>query len=432
MITKFKGLGTLGAMSRPRERGIALMVVMGFIVVLVVLAAGFAANMKVEGILARKAGAQSEVEWLCRSGVEISKYILTQQMAVFWDQGQRKYINPYDSLNQSWAGGPGSTNGFDSPNQSWAGGPGSINGFNPYSINLTNSAWGDGSVLGLLYPDNDPGEGAQCSVEIVDMERKFNINRAAEDAIGRFPLEMTFEMMRIDVSSIPYLVDAIKDWRDTDDLERVNGVESKYYDPLGYTAKNGPIDDLKELLLIKDITPKMFWGNSTNQLAGTARVSVVGAEESEEPDYPVGLVDLFTPISVGYININTASIEVLQLLPGMDNNRASFIIDMRVGLDGIDGTVDDEPFTNIQELRNVPGFQSAEALANAGRFLSVRSATFEVTVEAEMRGLRRTLVAVLRRPTPAEAEATIEAILKDGKGDDIKPEDIKILYTYWK
>ena len=63
----------------------------------------------------------------------------------------------------------------------------------------------------------------------------------------------------------------------------------------------------------------MFWGNSTNQLAGNSDdLSDVGAEESEEPDYPVGLVDLFTPISVGYININTASIKVLQLLPGMD------------------------------------------------------------------------------------------------------------------
>jgi general secretion pathway protein K len=364
------------------------MVVMGFIVVLVVLAAGFAANMKVEGILARKAGAQSEVEWLCRSGVELSKYILSQQMA--------NAQEPYDSLNQSWAGGPGSTNGL-----------------NPLleSINLTNSAWGDGSVLGLLYPDNDPGEDVQCSIEIVDMERKFNINRAAEDAVGRFPLEMTFELMGIDVSSAPYLVDAIKDWRDEDDVERVNGVESKHYEPLGYVSKNGPIDDLKELLLIEGITPKMFWGNSTNQLAATMMTSAVREEEEEELDYPFGLVDLFTPISVGYININTVSIEVLQLLPGMDQNRATFIMDMRAGLDGIDGTWDDEPFTNIQELRNVPGFQSAEALANAGRFLSVRSATFEVTVTAQMRGMQRMLVAVLSR--------------KNSK-------DIKILYTYWK
>ena len=163
--------GNRAPISSMRERGIALMLVLGFIFILGVLAAGFSANMKVEGILARKAGAQSEVEWLCRSGVEISKYILSQQMA--------NSQEPYDSLNQSWAGGPGSTNGF-----------------NPLldSINLTNSAWGDGdgSVLSMLYPEEDPGKGVRCSIEIVDLERKFNINRAAEDAIGRFPLEMTF------------------------------------------------------------------------------------------------------------------------------------------------------------------------------------------------------------------------------------------------
>jgi type II secretory pathway component PulK len=122
-------------------------------------------------------------------------------------------------------------------------------------------------------------------------------------------------------------------------------------------------------------------------------------------------VDLFTPISVGYININTASMEVLQLLPGMDENRAAYIIDLRAGIDNVDGTYDDQPFTNIQEIRNVPGFQTPEAIANAQRFLSIRSATFEVTVTAEMRDQQRTLVAVLSRSSPT---------------------DVKILYTYWK
>jgi len=381
--------GPKANISTPRQRGIALIVVMGFMFVLAVLVGVFGDSMRVEAILARNADSDSEVEWLCRSGVEISKYILSQQMM--------NTQEPYDSLNQSWAGGPGSTNGL-----------------NPLldSINLTNSAWGDGSVLGLLYPDEDPGEDVRCAVEIVDMERKFNINRAAEDGMGRFPLETTFELMGIDVSLIPYLVDAIKDWRDEDDVARVNGVESEYYEALGYVAKNGPIDDLKELLLVKDITPKMFWGNSTNQLAGTAMTSATVEGEDEEPDYPIGLVDLFTPISAGYININTTSMDVLQLLPGMDQNRASFIMDMRFGLDGIEGTVDDEPFTNIQELRNVPGFQTPEAIANVSRFLSVRSATFEVTVTASLRGHQRTLVAVISRPS--------------------NPKDIKILYTYWK
>ena len=381
--------GPKATVSTPRQRGIALIVVLGFMFVLAVLVGVFGDSMRVEAILARNADSDSVVEWLCRSGVEISKYILSQQML--------NTQEPYDSLNQSWAGGPGSTNGL-----------------NPLldSINLTNSAWGDGSVLGLLYPEEDPGEDVRCSIKIVDLERKFNINIAAGGGLGRFPLERTFEMIGVDESLKPYLVDAIIDWCDEDDAEGINGVESKYYEALGYTSKDGPIDDLTELLLIKDITPKMFWGNSTNQLAGTSMISAKVEGEDEEPDYPIGLVDLFTPISGIRMNINTASSDVLQLLPGMDQNRVQFIIEYRAGLDGIDGTWDDEPFTNIQELRNVPGFQTREAIANASRFLSVRSATFEVTVTAEMRGLQRTLVAVISRPSD--------------------PKDIKILYTYWK
>jgi type II secretory pathway component PulK len=304
---------------------------------------------------------------------------------------------PYDCLSQSWAGGPGNTNGI-----------------NPIldQINLTNNAWGEGTVLGFLFPHESPGDKVRCSIQIVDLERKFNINRAAEDNIGRWPLENTFKQMEVDIALIPYLVDAIKDWRDPDDDRRISGVENEYYEPLGYTAKNGPIDDLQELLLIRNITPKMYWGNRANQLANTSlTASQAATEEDEEPDYPIGLVDLYTPISVGYININTASMEVLQLLPGMDVNRAAYIIDLRDGIDNVEGTYDDVPFTNIQEIRNVPGFQSPEAIANAQRFLSVRSATFEVTVTAEMHDQQRTLVAVLSRRNPT---------------------DVKILYTFWK
>ena len=154
----------------------------------------------------------------------------------------------------------------------------------------------------------------------------------------------------------------------------------------------------------------MYWGNSANQLAASALTAQQPLNEDEEISYPFGLVDLFTPISKGYVNINTASGLVLQLLPGMDENRARNIIEFRAGLDGIDGTFDDEPFENVQQLQQVPGF-TREAAANAARFMSVRSSTFEVRVTAEVRKQQRTLVAVLQR--------------KD-------PKDIKILYTYWE
>ena len=374
--------------SKRESRGVALIVVLGFVVVLVVLASAFAINMQVEAKLARNAEAESDVDWLCRSGVEMAKYVLSQQMA--------NTQEPYDSLNQSWAGGPGNTNGF-----------------NPFfeTLNLTNNAWGEGTVLGLIFPDEEPEGDMRCSIEITDMERKFNINRAAERSMGRYPLEQTFEMMGVDVSLIPYLVDAIIDWRDQDDAVAVNGAESDFYEPLGYLAKNGPIDDLRELLLIKDITPEMYWGNATNSLAAGTMPTPV-EEEDESLNYEYALVDLFTPISLGYININTAPAEVLQLvpLPGNPAVTAQAIVDMRLGLDGLEGTYDDDPYENVSQLQQVPGF-SRDAVTNAARFFSVRSSTFEVRVTASARGQERTLVAMVQRKNPKE---------------------IKILYTYWE
>ena len=388
MLTDIRRLDSTKIAPRSRQRGVALLVVLAFVIILAVLASVFAINMQVEAKLARNADAGAEVEWLCRSGVEMAKYVLSQQMA---DTQQ-----PYDSLSQSWAGGPGSTNGF-----------------NPLldNIDLTDSAWGEGTLLGLLYPDEDPGEGFRCSIKIMDMERKFNINRAAERSMGRYPLEQTFEMMGVDVSLIPYLVDAIIDWRDQDSAVGVNGAESEYYEPLGYLAKNGPIDDLRELLLIKDITPEMYWGNATNSLvAGTVPTTV--EDEGESLNYNYALVDLFTPLSLGYININTAPAEVLQLvpLPGNPAVTAEEIVRVRAGLDGIEGTYDDDPYDTVSQLQLVPGF-TRDAVSNASRFFSVRSSTFEVKVTASVRGQERILVAVLQRKNPTE---------------------IKILYTYWE
>ena len=109
------------------KRGAALLVVLGFVIVLSVLAAAFTTNMQVEAILARNSDAESDVDWLCRSGVEYAKYVLSQQMA--------DTETPYDSLNQKWAGGPGVTNG--------------LNLFHD-TLNMTNSGWAPGTVIGLL------------------------------------------------------------------------------------------------------------------------------------------------------------------------------------------------------------------------------------------------------------------------------------------
>src|SRR5437773_8523040 len=125
-----------------------------------------------------------------------------------------------------------------------------------------------------------------------------------------------------------------------------------------------------------------------------------------------GLVDLFTPISAGSININTASAAVLQLIPGVDASLAQAIVATRAGLDGIDGTEDDVPFRTPGELINVPGMMPQFIQGMQG-MLAVRSMTFEVVVEAKVGQYKRQYVALLRRNAS-------------------NPRDVQVLYFHWK
>src|SRR5262249_11855959 len=89
------------------SRGIALIIVMIAIFVLAVLIGAFAYSMKVETKLAMNSNREAEVIWLGRSGVELARWVVAQQALV---PGE-----PYESLNQKWAGGPGSEALTNSP-----------------------------------------------------------------------------------------------------------------------------------------------------------------------------------------------------------------------------------------------------------------------------------------------------------------------------
>ena len=49
--------------------------------------------------------------------------------------------------------------------------------------------------------------------------------------------------------------------------------------------------------------------------------------------YGAGLVELFTPIASGKLNINTAGAAALQLIPGVDSRAAEAIVAARAGED---------------------------------------------------------------------------------------------------
>ena len=207
--------------TRHNSDGIALIMVMCAIVVLSILAAAFAYSIKVETRLAQNADSEEQLLWLGTSGVQRACWILSQH-----PPGE-----PYDSLNQKWAGGSGS---------------------------LAES----NSVLSSVSLDNYPVGDGTVSIKIIDLERKVNINTA-----NAMTIQQALTLMGVDASDISVVSDSILDWIGPAGPPRVAGAESDYYQGLAvpYYAKNAPIDDLSELLLVKGVTPEMYWGsNSTN------------------------------------------------------------------------------------------------------------------------------------------------------------------------
>jgi general secretion pathway protein K len=341
---------------RQNSTGMALILVMIAVAVFSALAAALAFSMKVETKLAQKSDNEQQLLWLGRSGVEYARWILSQQASIVGE--------PYDSLNQIWAGGPG--------------GPAETN-----------------SVLaGISMSDYPIGDGT-VSLKITDLERKANINTA-----NTAELQQALTVMGVDADDISVVSDSIQDWIDGDDSPRIAGAESDYYQSLTppYYAKNAPIDDLSELLLVKGVTPDMYYGTSNSPASQPLHPKLgLGTSPGQAPDYPFGLKDVFTPISSGKININTADTNALQMVPGIDINIANTIIQQRAGPDGIDGTEDDTPFRSVNQLATA-GI-SAQAIQQMGRYCTVRSSTFDVQVTAKIGDSTRIFHAIVYRNT---------------------------------
>lgn len=330
-----------------------------------VIVGAFAYTMRVEGRLAVQTQSESDLEWMGRSGVEMAKWVLSLSRQIPGEQ-------TYDGLNQFWAGGPGPTNVVENVFE---------------GISLSEVPLGDGKI----------------SIEIVDMERRLNINTLAQ----RNPplLELILQMCGAGAADSADITAAIRDWIDPDDQPGMGAAaESDYYlglDP-PYVAKNGPIDDLSELLKVRGITPGLYWGpksgldpmaTSTDSMGRRTSTPVLGTSIAGT----VGLSDVFCALSGGQVNINTAPYPVLVMACGGDENIARNILEQRAGPDGVEGTFDDTPARGPGEI---PRLQGVPVMPNAGTplatFVTV-STTFEVRVLAELGPIRRRYTAVMRR-----------------------------------
>jgi general secretion pathway protein K len=134
-----------------------------------------------------------------------------------------------------------------------------------------------------------------------------------------------------------------------------------------YNAKNGNLDSIEEILLVRGVTPALFYGKK-----GTKN-----EEEGEgEKEGPIGLRDLFSLYSSGeQIDINSAALAVLRVVLGLPTEVARSIVKAR----------EEKGFSNQQDLTlRVP--EVGPFIGEAGTLIVYQSATPYYTIESKGKG----------------------------------------------
>ncbi|MBF0550681.1 MAG: type II secretion system minor pseudopilin GspK [Deltaproteobacteria bacterium] len=170
---------------------------------------------------------------------------------------------------------------------------------------------------------------------ISDLSARININllaRPTPDKNTLEQLERLFDVLGLDRQ----LIDAILDYITPGDNPRPYGAKNSYYRSLDppYSCKNGQLDDLNELLLVKGMTREIYYGR----------------KEKDGQKIVPGLSEFLTVQSGDRINVNTAPAEVLAaLFKPPDISLARTIIAHR----------NETPFKSTQDFLNVPGVKEA-------------------------------------------------------------------------
>ncbi len=158
-------------------------------------------------------------------------------------------------------------------------------------------------------------ENGSAVVMIMDESGKINLNNLNDTSGIIFKNLLMNSGVKEEVADT--IVDSLLDWKDPDDLVRLHGAESDYYKslPVPYKAKDGNLDSVEELLLVKGVTPEIVYGDGKKK----------------------GIIDFVTvfPKSAvqGNLSINLMSAprEVLAAIPGIGADDIEAIMTIREG-----------------------------------------------------------------------------------------------------
>lgn len=187
-------------------------------------------------------------------------------------------------------------------------------------------------------------EGGIVEILLMDENRKININQLGNTDVQK---DIYDQLVRLctQIGLDDSIVDNILDWIDDDSQ---GNAEEQYYQSLEspYSCKNGKLDSLQELLLIKDITDEIYYGTKEKY----------------------GLEQFLTVRGNGKININTADPIILQCLNDeLTEDIAYSILRER----------EDKPFKQVQDVKSrIEEFEDNELWTSFLRQTTVVSDSF--------------------------------------------------------
>ena len=288
----------VAAGSRPETRGVALVIVLLVIATLAGLTIAFSEDAITEASLAGYARDGHRARQAALSGVNLALALL--------DRDKDRSV---DSLREDWA-----------------------------------------RFGAHVFPSLVPEE-ISFSGRIVDECGKLNLN-SLRDAKGKIDetragrLRRLFDALHVD----PDPVNPLLDWLDADDVERMEGAETFYYQglPHPYAAANGPFRTPGQVFLVK----------------GMPRIRSFGGDPEKR------ILWYLTVYGGGKVNINTAPAEVLESLDEeMDAATARSILDYR----------QEEDFRTVSDLMKVPGMDESVYKRIKGA-VTVKSDTYSIEI----------------------------------------------------
>jgi general secretion pathway protein K len=187
------------------------------------------------------------------------------------------------------------------------------------------------------------------------------------------------------------IINSLKDWLDSADDDAITGLsgaESSYYQDLTppYASRNSPMPDINDLLLVKGITPELFYGGS--EKPGIADfLTVYGMQPGAGTSF----------IFPGKININTAELPVLvALLPSENADLAQTFLELRQTASTEKGTPD---LSDAMWYKSVAGANLANLDTN---LVTTSSDFFRIKSEAKINNSTLTTTAVVQRVQSAK------------------------------